>query len=40
MKNVIHQIERNEWLFISAFHQGFIAKLELVFVLAHENAFS
>ena len=38
MKNAIHQLERNEWLLLSAFQQGLQQKL--VFVLTQENAFS
>ena len=38
LKNVIHQLERNEWLLLSAFQQGLRQKL--VFVLTQENAFS
>ena len=38
LKNVIHQLERNEWLLLSAFQQGLRQKL--VFVLIQENAFS
>ena len=38
LKNVIHQIDsKNEWLLLSV---TFTAKLELVFVLTFENAFS
>ena len=37
MKNAIHQLERNEWLLLSAFQQGLRQKL--VFVLTQENAF-
>ena len=38
LKNAIHQLERNEWLLLSAFQQGLRQKL--VFVLTQENAFS
>ena len=38
LKNVIHQLERNEWLLLSAFQQGLQQKL--VFVLTQENTFS
>ena len=38
LKNVNHQLERNEWLLLSAFQQGLQQKL--VFVLTQENAFS
>ena len=38
LKNAINQLERNEWLFLSAFQQGLQQKL--VFVLTQENAFS
>ena len=38
LKNAIHQLERNEWLLLSAFQQGLQQKL--VFVLTQENAFS
>ena len=38
LKNVIHQIDsKNEWLLLSV---TFMAKLELIFVLTIENAFS
>ena len=38
LKNVIHQTDsKNEWLLLSV---TFTAKLELVFVLTFENAFS
>ena len=37
LKNVIHQLERNEWLLLSAFQQGL--QQELVFVLTQENTF-
>ena len=38
LKNVIHQVDsKNEWLLLSV---TFTAKLELVFVLTLENAFS
>ena len=37
LKNVIHQLERNEWLLLSAFQQGLRQKL--VSVLTQENAF-
>ena len=37
MKNAIHQLERNEWLLLSAFQQGL--RQILVFVLTQENAF-
>ena len=38
LKNVIHQVDsKNEWLLLSVI---FTAKLELVFVLTFENAFS
>ena len=38
LKNVIHQIDsKNEWLLLSV---TFMAKLELVFVLTFQNAFS
>ena len=37
MKNAIHQLERNEWLILSAFQQGLQQKL--VFILTQENAF-
>ena len=37
LKNVIHQLERNKWLLLSAFQQGLQQKL--VFVLTQENAF-
>ena len=38
LKNVIHQIDsKNEWLLLSV---TFTAKIELVFVLTFENAFS
>ena len=38
LKNVIHQVDsKNEWLLLSV---TFTAKLELVFVLTSENAFS
>ena len=38
LKNVIHQTDsKNEWLFLSVTYS---AKLELVFVLPFENAFS
>ena len=37
-QNAIHQLERNEWLLLSAFQQGLQQKL--VFVLTQENAFS
>ena len=37
LENVIHQIDRNEWLLRSAFQQ---IKFELGFVLTQENAFS
>ena len=33
---MIHQLERNEWLLLSAFQQGLQQKL--VFVLTQENA--
>ena len=36
MKNVIHQLERNEWLFFSTFQQGLRQKS--VFALTQENA--
>ena len=37
-ENVIHQVDsKNEWLLLSV---TFTAKLELVFVLTFENAFS
>ena len=35
---MIHQLERNEWLLLSAFQQGLQQKL--VFVLIQEKAFS
>ena len=38
MKNAIHQLERNEWLFLSPFQQDLQQKL--VFVLTQENVFS
>ena len=38
LKNVIHQLERNKWLLLSAFQQGLQQKL--VFPLTQENAFS
>ena len=38
LKNVIHHLERNEWLLLSAFQQGLWQKL--VFVLTQVNAFS
>ena len=38
LKNAIHQLERNEWLLLSAFQQGLLQKL--IFVLKEENAFS
>ena len=38
LKNAIHQLERNEWLLLSAFQQGLRQKL--VFVLTRENVFS
>ena len=37
LENVIHQIDRNEWLLRSAFQQ---TKFELSFVLTQENTFS
>ena len=37
LKNAIHQLERNEWLLLSAFQQGLHQKL--VFVVKQENAF-
>ena len=38
LKNMIHQVDsKNEWLLLSV---TFTAKLELVFVLTFENAFS
>ena len=37
MKNAIHQLERNEWLLLSAFQQGLWQKL--VFVLTQETLF-
>ena len=38
LKNVIHEVDgKNEWLLLSV---NFAAKLELVFVLTFENAFS
>ena len=38
LKNVIYQVDsKNEWLLLSV---TFTAKLELVFVLTFENAFS
>ena len=37
LKNVIHQLERNGWLLLSAFQQGLQQKL--VFVLTQQNAF-
>ena len=38
LKNVIHQLDsKNEWLLLSV---TFTAKLEVVFVLTFENAFS
>ena len=42
MKNVTHQIDRNEWLLLQSFSISarFTAKFELVFVLTQENAFS
>ena len=36
LKNVFHQLKRNEWLLLSAFQQGLWQKL--VFVLTLENA--
>ena len=33
LKNVFHQIDRNEWLFLSAFQQSLWKFLKLVFVL-------
>ena len=38
LKNAIHQLERNEWLLLSAFQQGLGQKL--VIDLTQENAFS
>ena len=38
LKNVIHQLERNEWLLLSAFQQ--VLQQKLVFILTQENAFS
>ena len=38
LKNVIHQLERNEWLLLSAFQQGL--RQEFIFVLTQENVFS
>ena len=38
LKNVIHQLEINKWLLLSAFQQGLRQKL--VFVLKWENTFS
>ena len=38
LKNVIHQLEINKWLLLSAFQQGLRQKL--VSVLTQENAFS
>ena len=38
LKNAIHQLERNEWLLLSAFQQGLQQKL--VFVLTQEIVFS
>ena len=38
LKNANHQLERNEWLLLSAFQQGLPQKLFLV--LTQENAFS
>ena len=37
MKNAIYQLERDEWLLLSAFQQSLWQKL--VFVLTQENAF-
>ena len=37
LKNANHQLERNEWLLISAFQQGLQQKI--VFVLTQENVF-
>ena len=37
LKNAIHQLERNEWLLLSAFQQGLWQKL--VFVLTQETLF-
>ena len=37
LKNVIQVYSKNEWLLLSV---TFMAKLELVFVLTFENAFS
>ena len=38
LKNAIHQLERNEWLLLSAFQQSLRQKL--VLVLTQENTFS
>ena len=38
LKNAIHQLERNEWLLLSAFQQGL--RQQLVLLLTQENAFS
>ena len=40
LKNVIHQIDSNEWLLLSVFQQGLTAEFELVFRLTQKNAFS
>ena len=37
LKNVIRQLERNEWFFLSAFQQRL--QQRLVFVSTQENAF-
>ena len=38
LKNAIHQLERNEWLLVSAFQQGLRQKL--ISILTQENGFS
>ena len=38
LKNVIHQLERTEWLLLSAFQQGLQQKL--LFVFTQEKSFS
>ena len=39
LKNVTHQIDKNEWLLLSAFSARFTAKFDLVFVSTQKNAF-
>ena len=40
LKNVIHQIDRNEWLLLSAFQKSLRQNIEYAFGLTQENAFS